>query len=257
MARARTLKPQFFRSEQVNALDPWGRLLFEGLWTLADRRGILEDRPKQIKYEIFPADEVDVDRLLNEIQTQALIQRYSAEGRNCIWITGFVSNQNPHPREPENGLPLPAAERNGQPLKNMAGNAHSPLPIPHSPLPLSSSKTCGEPAVADSSPPDCSFPVFPTAAGRRTDSRTWTLPGALVSEWAEAFPAVDVPAECRRAHAWVKANLGRRKTSSGMPAFLHRWMTKAQNIGGGRPSPNGATKVPQKSPKRAVIFGEV
>jgi len=302
MARARTLKPQFFRSEQVTALSSWARLLFAGLWTLADRRGVLEDRPKQIKLELFPADEVNVEELLVEIQGQSLIQRYSAEGRNCIWITGFVCNQNPHPREVDNGLPLPsAAESNGQPRKNTAANgrkpqtqssdedtsepgkemagrgklplpSHSPLPIPHSPLPLASTaaptKPCSEPeAKASNSPPpsgsdlapvadsgtkgrmhgrepapkpsDCCFPTFPTAAGKRTDARVWTLPDTLVSAWVEAFPAVDVLAECRRAHAWVIANLGRRKTASGMPEFLRKWLSKEQDRGGGRASGNG------------------
>lgn len=94
----------------------------------------------------------------------------------------------------------------------------------------------------EANPADCCFPAFPTAAGKRTDARTWCLPDALVAEWGEAFPAVDVLAECRRAHAWVIANLGRRKTASGMPVFLFRWMARCQDGGGSRVGPDCARR---------------
>ena len=48
MARARNIKPALFKNEVLGVADPIATLLFIGLWTLADRRGILEDRPLQI-----------------------------------------------------------------------------------------------------------------------------------------------------------------------------------------------------------------
>src|SRR5262245_4448792 len=61
MARARLLKPGFFTNEDLVELPPAARLLFAGLWTLADREGRLEDRPKRIKLAVLPYDDVDVD----------------------------------------------------------------------------------------------------------------------------------------------------------------------------------------------------
>ena len=55
MARARNIKPAFFKNETLVELPVETRLLFIGLWTLADREGRLEDRPKRIKMEIYPA----------------------------------------------------------------------------------------------------------------------------------------------------------------------------------------------------------
>ena len=63
--RARNLKPGFFKNEDLAELPFEGRLLFAGLWCLADREGRLEDRPKRIKAEIFAFDSVDVDKLLS------------------------------------------------------------------------------------------------------------------------------------------------------------------------------------------------
>ncbi len=62
MARSRTIKPGFFTNEEMVELPMAIRLLFIGLWTLADRDGRLRDRPKKIRMEAFPADDVDVGR---------------------------------------------------------------------------------------------------------------------------------------------------------------------------------------------------
>lgn len=105
MARARNIKPGFWTNEHIVELDPWARLLYIGLWMIADRDGRLEDRPKRIKMEIFPADTVDADALLSEIESHGLIRRYSVNGANLIWIPGFVDHQNPHRNEKCSDLP--------------------------------------------------------------------------------------------------------------------------------------------------------
>ena len=55
MARARNIKPGFFLNEELVELPFSTRLLFIGLWTLADRDGRMEDKPKRIKMSLFPA----------------------------------------------------------------------------------------------------------------------------------------------------------------------------------------------------------
>src|SRR5690606_22686976 len=80
MARARNIKPAFFMNEDLVELPFQDRLLFIGLWTLADREGRLEDRPKRIKMEIFPADEVNVDESLTRLASTGMILRYQVDG---------------------------------------------------------------------------------------------------------------------------------------------------------------------------------
>ena len=41
MARIRTIKPEFFTSDDICALSPLARLLYVGLWCEADREGRL------------------------------------------------------------------------------------------------------------------------------------------------------------------------------------------------------------------------
>ena len=96
MARSRNIKPGFFVNEDLVELPFATRLLFAGLWTLADREGRLDDRPKRIKMAIFPADDVDVDASLDELATSGLIVRYAVDGNGYIQICNFAKNQNPH-----------------------------------------------------------------------------------------------------------------------------------------------------------------
>lgn len=107
MARARGIKPGFFNDPDVVELSFEGRLLFIGLWTLADRAGRLEDRPRNIRMGVFPADNVDVDVLLNQIASVGLILRYEAGGKRYIQVTGFTKHQNPHCLEKPSIIPPP------------------------------------------------------------------------------------------------------------------------------------------------------
>lgn len=107
MARARNIKPGFFRNADLVELPMATRLLFAGLWTLADRAGRLEDRPKQIKMDIFPADDVDVDAALSELTQAGMLERYAVDGRRYLQITNFGKHQNPHRDEKASTIPPP------------------------------------------------------------------------------------------------------------------------------------------------------
>lgn len=105
MARARNIKPAFFTNEDLVELPFEDRLLFIGLWTIADREGRLEDRPKRIKMAVFPADNVDVDASLDRLAKSGFIARYKARGISCIQVLNFSKHQNPHVREAASELP--------------------------------------------------------------------------------------------------------------------------------------------------------
>jgi hypothetical protein len=103
--RARNLKPGFFSNEQLAEVSIEARLLFAGLWCMADREGRLEYRPKRIKMQIFPADAIDVEPLISELQEQTLILMYAVKGNAYVWIPGFGKHQRPHPKEVASTLP--------------------------------------------------------------------------------------------------------------------------------------------------------
>lgn len=111
MARIRSLKIGFFHNEELCDLSPWHRLLFEGLWVLADREGRLEDRPRRIKAELFPYDDLDVDVLLTDLARRGFVLRYGADGVPAIAVCGFLKHQRPNNKEAASVLVAPTCEQ--------------------------------------------------------------------------------------------------------------------------------------------------
>lgn len=112
MARARNVKPAFFKNEVLATCSPMARLLFVGLWTLADREGRMEYRPLKIKAEIFPFDSCDVPKLVSELSVQTpglepLVVVYQSGCSRYLWLPGFHRHQNPHKNEPNSCFPAP------------------------------------------------------------------------------------------------------------------------------------------------------
>lgn len=105
MARARNIKPSFFSNEELVELPFSTRLLFIGLWTLADREGRLEDKPKRIKMSLFPADNIDVDAALTELEKAKFLLRYEHGGDRFIQVLTFSKHQNPHRDEKASTIP--------------------------------------------------------------------------------------------------------------------------------------------------------
>lgn len=128
MARIRSIKPDFFLHEDLAELSPLHRLLFIGLWTLADKRGVLENRPKRIKAALLPWEECDVEALLADLERGGFIVRYEADGEPCLFIPGFERHQRPHPREPQNEHPLPGSDVLGREKTRLAVNGQASIP---------------------------------------------------------------------------------------------------------------------------------
>lgn len=108
MARLRTLKPDYYLDEGLSEVSLEAHFLLSGLWTIADRAGRLEDRPRRIKVQVFPYREVDVDKALGELAAAGYVVRYEAEGKRLLQVTDWERDQRPHVREPESCLPPPA-----------------------------------------------------------------------------------------------------------------------------------------------------
>lgn len=107
MARSRNIKPSFFKNEDLIDLQPSDRLLFIGLWTLADREGRLEDRPRRIKIELFPGDDYVVETGLANLQGKGFIERYEVDGEQYIQVEAFTKHQKPHHKEVASEIPAP------------------------------------------------------------------------------------------------------------------------------------------------------
>ncbi len=107
MSRLRTIKPGFFLDDRLAECQPLARLLFAGLWTIADREGRLEDRPRRIKAETLPYDDCDVDALLDELQCAGFVVRYQSGESSYIAVPTWQEHQQPHYKEALSIIPPP------------------------------------------------------------------------------------------------------------------------------------------------------
>jgi hypothetical protein len=84
----------------------------------------------------------------------------------------------------------------------------------------------GETTSPPPSPPEPAVLTFPTVG---KGAKAWGLTEAKVKEYSEAYPGVDVLAECKKALQWCRDNPRQQKTPQGMAAFLSRWLSKQQD----------------------------
>lgn len=106
MARIRTVKPEFFTSEDIVSLSPLARLLYIATWCEADKEGRLQWKPRTMKLRYFPADDCDIDALARELVASGLVIPY---GDGLAYIPCFSKHQHINPRESASTLPQPDA----------------------------------------------------------------------------------------------------------------------------------------------------
>lgn len=106
MARIRTVKPEFFTSEDIVNLSPLTRLLYIATWCEADKEGRLVWKPMTFKLRYFPADNCDIKAMCDELLTAGLVVLY---GPGYAVIPTFRAHQHINPREADSQLPAPDA----------------------------------------------------------------------------------------------------------------------------------------------------
>lgn len=109
MARIRTIKPEFFRHEglyeaEINYKLPL-RISFAGLWTACDREGRFKWKPRALKLDVLPYDELDFSRVLDALLTCGFIVKYEKDGEDFGCIPSWHTHQVINNRESESILP--------------------------------------------------------------------------------------------------------------------------------------------------------
>jgi hypothetical protein len=96
LARIRSIKPSFFRSEDVSVLPLRARLTWIGLWTQCDDSGRAKDNARLIKADIWPLDGVtlrDIEEDLETLAGHGRIVRYEVDGRRYLEIVNWGDHQ--------------------------------------------------------------------------------------------------------------------------------------------------------------------
>jgi hypothetical protein len=99
--RIRSIKPEFWRSDDIAALSIEDRLLFIGLWSYVDDSGVGVDKVSHIVADLFAPDaERDfreaygrVTGGLATLSDRGLITRYTVDGKPFLYITTWSAHQ--------------------------------------------------------------------------------------------------------------------------------------------------------------------
>lgn len=189
MARIRTIKPEFCVSEQLAECSPNARLVFVLMWMFCDDQGIHPAKPKTLKAEIFPMDDISADRvaeLVGELVLAGLLVEYSVESETYWKVTGWERHQKID--KPSSKYPRPLSE-------------HSPNPP----------RTLAEPSPPESKGVEGSRREGDSTNRRRTPSRKTPMPPGFgisdrVREWAarKGYGRLDEHLEAFRCKAVAK-----------------------------------------------------
>lgn len=262
MARIRTIKPEFWQSEKLAGLSEHARLLAIALLNHADDEGYFMANVALVRASCFPFDDDSRKTIgsLQELSAIGYIAIMDASGKAIGRVTNFLEHQR---------IDKPAVSKlktlfdrgsllETQPKINVVGefqeaSGNNPGRLQEDSRleqgtgkgtgkgkeqgsicsepknPASEPKEPDEPKSEEPEPPfdpeSCEFPVFPCSG----DVKTWEATERQIKRWAEAYPAVEPNAAMRRAHAWIMANLSRRKTAKGMKRFVNAWLAKEQD----------------------------
>lgn len=93
MSRIRTIKPEFWTDETIVECSLSTRLLFIGMWNFADDSGNIERSAKQLKMKILPADNIDIEPLIEELIKHKLVIEYEVPPKKYLHIKGFKNHQ--------------------------------------------------------------------------------------------------------------------------------------------------------------------
>jgi hypothetical protein len=122
--RIRSIKPEFWRSNDIAALSLEARLIFIGLWSYVDDNGVGIDDEKIIAAELFALEDdvnawrATVSRATRELASRALVTRYTVAGRRYMHITSWDRHQKiDRPSRPR--YPLPSADDTVEPPVNV------------------------------------------------------------------------------------------------------------------------------------------
>lgn len=112
MARIRTIKPSFWRDEEVSRLKHDERLFLVGLISLADDDGRFVASQSSVCGYIYPHEEITpgvFKRLMKAVVSTGIVELYDVRGLTYGWLPKYRKHQRIN-RPQQSDLPEPPQE---------------------------------------------------------------------------------------------------------------------------------------------------
>jgi len=207
--RIRMLHPEFFSDVVMAELSPLTRLVFIGLWCLADREGRLPDNEKQIGGALLPFERGGIGKSLRNLEAVGRIVRYATNRGPAIQIVNFLKYQHVHPKEKPSIFPGPTTGSNGK--------ISGPDPSASTSTSTSTSRREASARATGAPPARPGSPIDAARSGVGTSKRTGSAApggraGPRAASAADEHPALAnvTPQELARVDAILKKGQRRR-----------------------------------------------
>lgn len=228
MARIRTIKPEFWKHEDLSALPEATHMLAGALLNHSDDEGYFRANPGLVKAECCPLREPSVsvqDSLKQLAQIGYLKLGVGQDGKRYGRIVTFDEHQRVNRPTPSKIKDLNVVWED-----SMIAHAQFTEPSP----PERKGKEQGKEGNGVMAPP--AKPALPAEPALilmpLNDGSEYPVTESQAAEFSTLYPSVDVRQELRAMRAWAIANPSKRKTKGGVMRFVNSWLAKEQDKGG-------------------------
>ena len=254
--RIRTIKPDFWRSEDIAALSIEDRLLFIGLWSYVEDNGVGRDEPQLIQCDLYPLDTFTEASLrthggLMRLSQQGLITRFEGpDGRRYLQINSWDKHQkinrpskprfpqynaenctltegslSPHCTLTEDSLP-----EQGTGNREQGTGKDTPFSPPHETEAAESASAETQTVAADAAPATANTSK-PSKASKARGTRLpdgWQ-PDQALADWTRAnAPAAANAVEVDRFRDYWQSLSGQRAVRADWAATWRNWARRCQ-----------------------------
>jgi hypothetical protein len=235
VARIRSIKPEYWADEDfaVSVPNRDARLLYVGLWNLADEHGRVRGDPRYVKGQLFAYDDdltpKMIDALLDELAAARKVQRYRSGSGAYLFLPNLAKHQRLEAAKVASRLPAPPDPDESAPMATVGTDESAPGADESALL-----------YVAGSREPVAGGRGAPLRSARTKGTRIpadFTVTPEMVTWAREKCPQVDGKAETEKFVNHWTAKSGKDATKLDWPATWRNWMLNSRDRYGARASP--------------------
>jgi hypothetical protein len=109
MARKRFISPGLWENEEALALTDAALRVWIGIWSVSDRNGVFEWRPRKWVFRFAPRSVEDPEAVFQQLLDAGFVARFEAQGNGYGFCIKWTKHQDPHIYEAPQ-FPMPSGD---------------------------------------------------------------------------------------------------------------------------------------------------
>ena len=227
MARKRMISPEYWTDDKTIELTIAERLLFIGMWNFADDEGIITNKPKQIKAQIFPVDDITHEQV-----SEMLMRRHGiglilfGNSNTLIKIKNWTRYQKINRPTPSNytfrkGIIEDSVSTQETLTPSIVEGSGKEVSIKEKNISPQPKKVSSKPLI----PYPDRVEQFYQDLSKDQD---------YLKQLKEAYPNVDIPGQIKASKMWLLSNT--QKAKKNFKRFVNTWMSNQMEYNKTKPN---------------------